>query len=71
MNNNMFIGVMLVALGVVVLAYQGIHFKSREKAVDLGPIQVSHTVTRTLPPLVGGLALAGGIVLLVLENRRA
>ena len=71
MKTNIFIGVMLVAIGIVMLAAQGVHFATREKAVDLGPVQVTHSVTRTIPPIAGGLALAGGIVLLVLENRKA
>ena len=49
-----------------------ITYTSREKVVDLGPIQVTADKTKTLPlpPIVGGLALVGGIVLLVLGNKK-
>jgi len=66
------IAIVLIAIGVVSLAYQGITYTTREKIVDLGPIQATadkkHTVP--LPPILGGLALAGGVVLLVVGGRR-
>ena len=49
------------------LAYQGINYNRKESVVDLGPLQVT-TETREripLPPILGGLALAGGVALLV------
>jgi hypothetical protein len=57
---------------VVALAYQGITYTTSEKVVDLGPLQVEAKRERTipLPPLLGGLALAGGIVLLIVGSRR-
>jgi hypothetical protein len=57
---------------VVALAYQGISYTTSEKVVDLGPLQVEARRERTipLPPLLGGLALAGGIVLLIVGSRR-
>ena len=62
----------LIAIGIVAFAYQGITYTTREKVVDLGPIQVSADKTRTLPlpPIVGGIALVGGIVLLVMGNKK-
>ena len=73
MKTNTLIGILLVALGIVAFAYQGISIKTREKAVDLGPIQVTHDKTRTLPlpPIVGALSLVGGIVLLAAGNKRS
>jgi hypothetical protein len=57
------VGIILIVLGVVALAYQGITYTTSEKVVDLGPLQVEAKRERTipLPPLLGGLALAGGI----------
>jgi hypothetical protein len=65
-------GIILIVLGVVALAYQGITYTTSEKVVDLGPLQVEAKRERTipLPPLLGGLALAGGIVLLIVGSRR-
>lgn len=65
------LAVILIALGVVAFAYQGISYTTREKVVDLGPIQMTAEKTRTipLPPVVGGICLVGGIVLLVMGRK--
>ena len=67
MKPIMLIGIVLIVLGVVALAYQGVTYTSREKIIDIGPIQATHETKKTipLPPLLGGLALAGGIVLVI------
>ena len=61
------IGIVLIAVGVVSLAYQGITYTSRETVVELGPIKATADRQRTipLPPIIGILALAGGLTLLV------
>ena len=62
------IGIALILLGVVALAYQGISYTSRKKIIDIGPIQATHETKKTIPlsPLLGGFALAGGIVLVII-----
>lgn len=67
------IAIVLIALGIVAFAYQGITYTTREKVVDLGPLQMTAEKTRTfpLPPIVGGIALVGGIVLLVTGKRKS
>lgn len=67
------LGMALILLGLVAFAYQGITYTTREKVIDLGPLQATVDTKKTLPlpPLVGGLALAGGIVLLLIGARRA
>ena len=72
MKSNSLIGIILIVVGIIALAYQGITYTTREKVVDLGPIQVSADKTKTfpLPPIVGGIALVGGIVLLVIGNKK-
>jgi hypothetical protein len=66
------VGVLLIVLGVVAFAYQGITYTTNEKVVDLGPLKVEAKRERTipLPPVLGGLALAGGIVLVIVGARR-
>jgi len=49
MNRKTIVAIVLIALGVVALAYQGISYTTREKAVDLGPIQVTTEKTKTIP----------------------
>jgi hypothetical protein len=64
---NKTIGFVLIVLGLVGVAYGGLTYTTKEKVVDLGPIDVSRDKKHTLPvpPVVGGLALLGGVVLLV------
>jgi uncharacterized membrane protein len=66
------VGVLLIVLGVVALAYQGITYTTNEKVVDLGPLKVEAKRERTipLPPVLGGIALVGGIVLVIAGARR-
>lgn len=72
MNIKNIAAVLLIAAGVVVLAYQGITYTTREKVVDLGPLQVTAEKTKSipLPPIIGAVALVGGIVLLSVGNKR-
>jgi len=60
------LAIVLIAIGIIAFAYQGISYTSRDNVVDLGPLHVtaerSHTLP--LPPIVGALALIGGIALL-------
>jgi hypothetical protein len=66
------IAIVLIAIGVVSLAYQGITYTTREKVLEVGPIKATAEKEKTipLPPILGGLALAGGVVLLVAGTRR-
>jgi uncharacterized membrane protein len=61
------IGIVLIAVGLVSLVYQGITYTSRETVVELGPIKATADKQKTipLPPILGGLALVGGVSLLV------
>ncbi len=66
------IGIILIIVAIAAFTSQGISFSSREKVVDLGPLHMTAEKTRTLPltPLVGGVALVGGIVLLVVGLKK-
>ena len=66
------LGYVLIALGVVSLAIGGITYTKREKVLDIGPIQATADRQKTipLPPLLGGLALVGGIVLVVASSKK-
>jgi hypothetical protein len=65
------LGVVLVIFGVIALVYQGITFVVPRDRVDLGIFKITVSETRSipLPPIVGGLALVGGIVLIGLSRR--
>ena len=66
------VGIVLIVLGALALAYQGITYTTRGNVVDLGPIKVSVDKRKTipLPPILGAVALAAGVVLLVVGNKR-
>ena len=67
------VGIALIALGVLALAYQGITYTTREKVVDIGPLKITADKEKTipLPPILGALALIGGIVLVIAGTRRS
>jgi hypothetical protein len=72
MKSTTILGVILIVLGALALAYQGITYTKREKVLDIGPIEASRQTEKTIPipPLIGGLALAGGVVLVVMGTRK-
>jgi len=65
-------GIILLVVGSLALAYQGFTYTTREKVIDMGPVQVTAEKQKTIPlqPLIGALALGSGLVLLVLGLRR-
>jgi drug/metabolite transporter (DMT)-like permease len=71
MSGKSMLGIALIVIGVLALAYQGFSYTVPKKTVDLGPIQVTKEERHTVPlsPILGALALIGGIVLLVVDRR--
>ena len=72
MKTYTLIGIVLIAIGIVAFAYQGITYTTREKVVEIGPVEVTAEKTKTLPlpPIVGAVALVGGIVLLIIDRKK-
>jgi hypothetical protein len=64
------IAVVLIALGIVVLAYSGITLKTPGSPVVIGPVHVETTQSHFIPPVAGALALVAGIVLLVVGSKK-
>ena len=66
------VGIVLIVLGVIALAYQGITYTTQEKVVDIGPLKVEAKREKTipLPPVLGGVAVAAGVVLMIVGARR-
>ena len=66
------LGTVLVVLGIVGLVYGGMTWTTREKVVDLGPLQVTRDKTQSLPipPIAGSVCLIAGVVLLVTAGRQ-
>jgi hypothetical protein len=67
------VGVLLLVLGIVALAAGRITYHTKDEVADIGPLSIQKEERKTLPlsPLLGGLALAGGVVLLVTSTKRA
>ena len=70
MSSKNIIAVILIALGVVVLAYSGITFKTPGKPIDFLGVHIETTHSHFIPPVAGALALVGGIVLLLVNPKR-
>ena len=68
MKPIIWVGIVLIVLGALVLGYQGINYTREKKVLDVGSVHVtSESHERIpLPPILGGLALVGGVVLLVM-----
>jgi len=66
------IGIVLVVLGVVILAYHGVTLTVSRKIIDIGPLQATFARRENIPlsPVVGGVALAGGVVLVIMGAKK-
>jgi hypothetical protein len=69
-NTETIVAVILATLGIVVLAYSGITFTTPGKPVNILGLHFETTVSHFIPPVVGALALVGGIALLIVNPRR-
>lgn len=71
-NSMVVIGIVLIIIGVAALAYQGITYTSREKVLDVGPIEATAEKQKTIPipPIIGGVALAGGLLMVFVGARK-
>ena len=67
MKPAVIVGILLIIIGVIGLAYGGISYTKEKTVVDIGPIKATADTRETIPvpPILGGLALVGGIVLIV------
>ncbi len=73
MKPAMMIGILLIVLGGLALAYQGFNYTHREKVLDVGPIHATEEKHEhvSIPPILGGLALLGGIVIVLAGSRKS
>ena len=71
MKPTAIVGIILIVIGAVALAYGGFSFTTSEKVAEVGPLKVEKEKTRSvpLPPMLGALALIGGVALLVVGRR--
>jgi uncharacterized membrane protein len=71
MKSSSIVGIVLIIFGIIALAYQGITYTTQKKVLDIGPIQATKQEHKTipLPPIVGGIAMVGGIALLLAGSK--
>jgi hypothetical protein len=71
MKSSSIVGILLIIFGIIALAYQGITYTTQKKVLDIGPIQATKQEHKTipLPPIVGGIAVVGGIALLLAGSK--
>jgi uncharacterized membrane protein HdeD (DUF308 family) len=70
-ENMKIAGIVLIVLGILALAYQGVTYTTHKKVLDIGPIQATKEEHNTIPipPILGVLALIGGVVILASDRR--
>jgi hypothetical protein len=73
MRGGTVLGIVLIVLGALALAYQGITYTTHKKVLDVGPIHATKDEHKTipLPPIVGGAALIAGLVLILTDARHS
>jgi uncharacterized membrane protein len=66
-------GIVLIVIGIITRVYQGFTYTTQKKVLDVGPIQATKTEHHTvpLPPIIGGILLIGGVVLVVTGSKGA
>ena len=71
MKNLLLASILMIILGVLALTYQGITYTTTEKAIDIGPLQITAERTHTIPvlPILGAIAIVGGVVLFFVSRR--
>lgn len=65
------VGILLIVVGIIGFVAGGFSFTREKKDIDMGPVQVEHKQTRTVPisPILSAVALVGGIGLVVVGAR--
>ena len=71
MNTKTIVSILLITLGIVVLAYSGLSFTTPGKPIEFLGLHIATTTHHFIPPVVGALALVGGVVLLLVKPRSA
>lgn len=67
------IGVVLIVLGAVFLAYKGFTYTTQEEVLKIGPIKATAEKEKTvsIPPIVGAVVLAGGVILVLIGMKKS
>ena len=72
MSGRRIAGLVLIVIGVVALLWGGVFWTDRDTVVDAGPLQIQTENTEgfAVPPVLGGIALVAGIIMVLIPSRR-
>lgn len=73
MKATTIVGIVLIVLGIIGFAVGGFSYSHEKKDIDMGPIQVTHKETRTVPisPIASTAAVVAGVVLVIVGTRKS
>jgi hypothetical protein len=73
MKPMVWLGILLIVVGALILAYQGINYTRQKNVLDVGSVHLTSEQHERipLPPILGGIALAGGVAMLVLGAKKS
>ncbi len=65
------LGIIIIVIGIIMIAYTGFNFITTEKVVDVGSVQINRDVNHPVQwsPIVGGLLLVGGIIIVLFTKK--
>ena len=65
-------GIVLIVIGILMIVYNSFNFKTKEKVVDLGPVEINKEKNHSVewPPIVGGIFIVGGIAAIVMDRKK-
>jgi hypothetical protein len=71
MTGRRIVGLVLIAIGLIALLWGGVSWTERKTVVDAGPLQVQADEHKTvpIPPILGGIALVAGVLLVAVPTR--
>jgi hypothetical protein len=66
------IGIILIVIGIIGFAFGGIHWTTEKKDAQLGPLELKHSERQGIafPPVLSGICVVGGIVLVIVGSRK-
>ena len=66
-----FIGIILIAIGIIMMVYTGFNYVTTEKIVDVGPIEINQEKSNPVrwSPIIGGVIIVAGVVLIAVDKK--
>lgn len=67
------LGIVLIVIGIIMLAYTGFNYVTTKKVADIGPIEIKAQKNHTVkwPPAIGAVLIVGGIIIIALDRKKS